>query len=115
MLPALGEYAGRLKQNAKLLQCGIDLDDEVGLDAEPLGTVSVSLPDAALAVPAVLAHIPLACRASGAWNRIGPAHDADHQVARQKAARRRCRLDFTKRFMPKNESRFAWRRRSVLA
>ena len=86
LFPAFGKNAGGLKQNAAVLQCRIDLDDEVRLYTEPLRTESVSLLDTAFTVAAVLAHVPLARRASDARNGIGPAYDTDHEIAREQAA-----------------------------
>ena len=42
---------------------------------------AVALLDAALGVLAVAAHVPLADGAVGARHRVGPADDADDQVA----------------------------------
>ena len=59
----------------------IDLDREFRLDAEALGAVAVPLLDAALGVAAVAAHVPFAGGAGRAGLRVGPAHDADDEVA----------------------------------
>src|SRR5258708_36304103 len=51
LLPGLGENAGRLQQNAEMLQGRIDLDDEIGLDAKPFRAVTVPLLDTAHPLP----------------------------------------------------------------
>jgi hypothetical protein len=95
-------------------EAGIDLDDEIGLDAKPLRAVAVTILDAALAVPAVAAHVPFARRASDTRDRIRPAHDAHHEIARLESALWRGCFDLTKRFMSEDEPRFAGRRRPVV-
>ncbi len=82
MIPGLRQDAGRLEQDAEQTQARIDLDGEFGLDAEALGAIAVSFLDTALGVAPVAAHVPLAGGAGRTRLRIGPPHDADHEVAR---------------------------------
>jgi hypothetical protein len=79
-----------------VLQCGIDLEREVRLDAEPLRTVSVPSLDAALAIATIAAHVPFTGCAGDAWYRIRPANDSDYCVAGLEAASRRRRFDLAK-------------------
>src|SRR5262245_16630620 len=91
VVPSLGKNAGGLQQDTENSQCRIDLDREFRLDAKAFRAVAVLLLDPALGVAAVTAHVPLAGSASQARLRIGPTHDADHEIAgREAASRRRC-------------------------
>src|SRR5262249_49192340 len=93
LVPRLGDDARRLDQHPEDAERRIDLDCEIGLDAELLGAEPVALLDAALDVAAVAAHVPLAGRAGRARDRIRPAHDTDEVVAGREAAARRRLLD----------------------
>ena len=86
VLPGLGDDAGRLQQHAERFQLRVELDREIRLDAELFGAVAVARLDAALGVLAIAAHVPFADGAGRARHRIGPAHDADHQIAALEAA-----------------------------
>ena len=113
MIPGLGDDAGRLDQHAGIAERTIDLDEEVGLDAEKIRTISVAFLDAALGVAAVAAHIPFADRAGGARHRIGPAHDADDAIAGAKSAVGRRLAHFTQRLVADHQPLLAGRRPAV--
>ncbi len=85
VVPGLGHHAGGLQQHAQQAQAGIDLHCEVGLERVALGAIAVDLLDAVLGVEAVSAHVPLTAGAGLAGDGIGPADDADHQVALRQA------------------------------
>ena len=59
----------------------VDLDHEIGRDPVPLRQVAVVLLDAALGVLPVPAEVPLHDGAVRTGDRIGPADDADDQIA----------------------------------
>src|SRR5690242_8158866 len=92
LLPGLGDDAGWLKKDTQDAEGGIDLDRELGLEAKPLRAIAVALLDAAFGVEAVAAHIPFALAAAEAGNGIGPADDADDEIADAEAATGWCRL-----------------------
>jgi len=115
LLPGLGDHAGRLQKNAMVLEGRINLEDEIRLDAELLAAVTVALLDAALGVLAVAAHIPFANGAGGARHRIGPPHDANHQIARRNAAAIRRLFDAAERFMADDEALMSGRRPAIMA
>src|SRR5262249_1048566 len=81
--------------------------------AEAVGAVAVPPLDAALGVAAVAAHVPLSGRARDAPHGIGPAHDADDEIAGREAATLGCRLDRAQRFMAENEALLTGRRKAV--
>ena len=87
-----------------LPSAGIERDQEIRLDAELLGAVAVALLDAALGIAAVAAHVPFAGGAGRARHRIGPPHDADHQIAALEAAARRRFLDAAEQFMTDDQA-----------
>ena len=89
LIPGFGDDAGRLDQDAVDAERRIELDQKVRLDAEKIRAVAIALLDAALGVAAVLAHVPFADGAIGTRHRIGPAHDADDEIAGLEAASRR--------------------------
>src|SRR4029453_14845965 len=71
--------------------------------------------DAALGVAAVPAHVPLADGAARAGNRVGPAHDARHEVAAGELARGAGVEDASERLVPEDEARPSCRGPSVVA
>ena len=90
LVPRLRQHRRRLEQNAQVAQRGGDRQREVGLDAPLLAAVSVAADDPALGEPVIAAHVPLARGARRARNRIGTAHDPDHQVPGTKPRAGRC-------------------------
>ena len=85
LVPRLRQHRGRLEQHAQVAQRRGDRQREVRLDAPLLAAVSVAADDPALGEPVVAAHVPLAGGARRARNRIGTAHDPDHQIPGTKA------------------------------
>src|SRR5262249_5594759 len=79
------------------------------------GAVAVPLLDAALGVAPVAAHVPLSGRARDARHGIGPAHDADDEIAGCEAATLGCRLDRAQRFTAENEALLTGRRKARAA
>ena len=84
---------------------GIEPDGELGLDPPALAGEAVALLDAALGVPAVAAHVPLADGAVEAGHRVGPPDDAGDQVARRRRCRSRRRGTRAERLVPQDEPR----------
>ena len=82
----------------------VELDREIMLDAELLGAIAVALLDAALGILSVAAHVPFAGGACRTGHRIGPAHDADHEIAGRKAASGRRLFDTAEQFMADDET-----------
>ena len=76
------------EQHAEEPERRVDPHRVLGLDPPALGHEAVDLLDAALGVLAVAAHVPLADGAVRARDGVGPAHDADDQVALLQAAAR---------------------------
>ena len=113
MIPGLGDHAGRLEQHAGNAERRIDFDEEIRLDPEKLGTKAVPLLDAAFGVKAIAAHVPLADAAGGTGNGIGPAHDADDEIAGVDAAIGGRRLHDAERFMPDHQPPLARRSPTV--
>src|SRR6185312_5281268 len=110
-----GDDAGRLHQHAEHAERGVELDQEIGLDAEEFRAVAVALLDATLGVLAVAAHVPDAGGAGRARHRIGPAHDTGHQIALGEARARRRLLDAAERFMTEDQPLLAGRRPAIVA
>src|SRR3984885_3619105 len=81
MIPRLSDDARRLDQNAVHAERRIELDQKFRLDAEDIRAVAVAFLDAALGITAVAAHVPLADGAGRTRHRIGPAHNADDEIA----------------------------------
>ena len=115
MVPGLGEDAGGLQQHAEDAQCRVELDREVRLDTEAFGAVAVPLLDTALGVAPVATHVPLSVRAREARHRIGPAYDADDEIAGCEAATLGRRLDHAQRFMTENEALLTGRSKAITA
>src|SRR5262249_44668672 len=113
MIPGLGEDAGGLQQHAEDTQCRVDPDRELRLDAEAFGAVAVLLLDAALGVAPIAAHVPLSGRAREARHGIGPAHDADDEIAGCEAATLGRGLDRAQRFVAENEALLTGRSKAV--
>ena len=110
---ALARMLAGSSSTPRMPRARVDLDGEFRLDAEALGAVAVALLDAALGVASVAAHVPLAGGAGEARLRIGPAHDADDEVAGHQAATRRRRLDRAERFVAEHQARLAGRSKAV--
>ena len=115
LLPGLGDDARRLQQHAECVEPGINGDQEIRLDTKLLRAIAVALLDTAFGVLAVAAHVPFAGRAGRARHRIGPPHDADHQVAVFDAAAGRRFLDTAERFMTDDQALLPRRRPAVMA
>ncbi len=81
LFPGLGHHAGRLHQDARETEAGVDADGVVRLHGPQFGAVAVAALDAALLVAAVAAHVELAVRAGAAGLGVGAAHHARDQVA----------------------------------
>ena len=94
---------------------GIDFDKEIGLDAEIFGTVAVALLDAAFGVAAVAAHVPLAGGAGRTRHGIGPAHNADNEIADLDAAFRRRLLHLAERLMADHQPLLAGRSPAIVS
>ena len=92
----------------------VDLHGVFGLDPPALGHVAVDLFDAALGVLAVAAHVPLAHRAVRAWDGVGAADDADHEIALREPTGRAWVHHAAERFMAQHQARLAGRRPAVL-
>ena len=107
VIPSLGHDARRLQQHGSDAERGIDLDQEIGLDAKELGAVAVALLDAAFGVAAVAAHVPLVDGARGTRNRIRPPYDADDMIAGLHAATGGRLLHTAERFMTDHQPVFA--------
>jgi hypothetical protein len=107
VVPCFGEDAGRFEQHTKNGQRRIDLHGELRLDPEALGAVAVPLLDAALGVVFVAAHVPFPGRARNARLGVGPAHDADNEIARRKTATIGSGLDPAERFVAEHEALLA--------
>ena len=71
--------------------------------------VAVSLFDAALGVAAVAAHVPLVDGARRTRNRIGPAHNADDEIAGVHAATGGRLFDPAERFVADHQPALAGR------
>ncbi len=69
----------------------------------------------ALGEPAIAAHVPLAGGARWARNRIGTAHDPDHQIPGTKARARRRLQYLSETFVPDDQLALAGRRLAVFA
>ena len=115
LLPGLGDHARRFEQDAEQFKRGIDGNQEIRLDAEVLAAVTVALLDAALGVAAVAAHVPFAGGAGRARHRVGPPHDADHQIAGFEAAAGRRFLDAAEQFMTDDQALLPRRRPAIMA
>ena len=115
VFPCLGDDTRGLHQHADAIESGIDLDRVLRTDPVAIGRVAVPSVDAALGVTAVAAHVPLTDRAVRARDRIGPAHDADDQIAGRQAATARRVDDASERLVPEDQAFGARRRRAVVA
>lgn len=115
LLPGLRDHGRRLEQHAEPIERAIELHQELRLAAKALGAEAVPRLDAALGVPTVEAHVPLAIGASGARGGIGAADDADDEVADAEAAAARRFLDPAQQFMADDEPVLAGRRCTVAA
>src|SRR5580704_5698350 len=104
LIPGLGDDAGRLDQDTVHAERGVQFDQEFRLDAEKIRTITVALLDPTLGVAAVAAHIPLADGTVRTRHRVGPAHDADDQIAGLKARTRRRFLHLAQRLVPYHEA-----------
>ena len=104
VVPRLGHHRGRLEQHAEVAERGVDLDDVVGRDAVALAGVAVVLLDAPLGVLAVAAHVPFADGAVGAGDRVGPADDADDQIAGGQPAAGRRLQHLAERLVPDGQA-----------
>ena len=113
LIPGLGDDAGRLDQDAVHAERRIELDQKVRLDAEKIRAVAVALLDAALGVAAVAAHVPFADGAARARHRIGPAHDADDEIAGFEAAIGRRFLHLAERLVADDQTLLARRRPAI--
>src|SRR5216683_1128308 len=113
VVPGLGENAGGLEQDPENAQGRSDLDGEFRLDAEALDAVAVTLLDAALGVAPVAAHVPFPDGAGRARHRIGPPHDADHEVAAGDPAAFRRLDDLAQRFVAEHQALLAGRRFAI--
>src|SRR5690606_36009853 len=80
-----------------------------------VGAVPVELLDAALAIPAVAAHVELADAAGAARLRIGTSHDARDEVAGGEPATVGRFEDSAERFVAQDESIASVRRPTVVA
>ena len=87
----------------------------LGLGAETFGAVAMPLLDAALGISAVAAHVPFAGRAGDTGYRVGPAHDAGHEVAGPKAAVGRRLVDPAQGFVTEHQPLLSRGARAVQA
>jgi hypothetical protein len=115
VIPGLGHYGGRLEQHAEDSERGIHGDQVLGVDAVTLGSKAVTALDTPFGVPAVHAHVPVPRRAGRAWDRIAPAHDADHEVSGDESGFPGGLGHPAERFVPDDEAVLSRRRRPVIA
>ncbi len=100
-------------KHATVAEPRIELDGELGLDPPLRCRVPVALLDAALGVVAVAAEVPFAESARLAGQRVGPPHDARHQVTGGEATACR-RIDhLPERLMAEHETVLTRRRPAV--
>jgi hypothetical protein len=81
MVPGLGDDAGWLQKDANVAKRRSERDREFWLDTKSLDAVTIAMLDAALGIEAVTAHVPFAAGTRGAWNRIRPPNNTDHEIA----------------------------------
>src|SRR5262245_17333554 len=94
---------------------GIYLDKKFRLDANLLGSITISLFDAAFRIAAITTHVPFTSRASRTRYRVRPPDNADDKIVAGKTTIRRRLLDHTKRLMPDDQAISAGRRPPVVS
>src|SRR5215213_8187432 len=114
VVPCLGDNAGRFKQHAENAERRIDLDGELGRDAEALGAEAIATLDTVFGIKAVAAHVPFAIGARWAGDGIGLPHDTDNVVAGRKARIARRFAHAAKRFVSEDQPLLAFRRLPVI-
>jgi hypothetical protein len=83
LLPGLRDHAGGFEQHTGQAEGGVHPHGVVRFEPEPFGAEPVPAQDPPLGEPAVLAEVELPRGAERARNRVGAAHDADHEIARR--------------------------------
>ncbi len=81
LVPGLGHDRRRLQEHSAVAELDGHAHGKVGLDPPELAAVPVAPVDPALGEEVVAAHVPLAGRARGTWDRVGPADDPHDAVA----------------------------------